>query len=212
MSAPLPAKVRSTRRKNERGAVMFIVTMTLAVLASVGIYALTAATGEVTTSGSERRNTQTHYLAEYGVVAGTQLMTSTQAQNYITTMISTPDTNCWSLPSVTSTTQPDPIYRACSHVQDTEVATVNGWSSSSTFVGDAGTAAPTPDFAVEYTGLNKAVAPAGYSLDLHVCFVSMTASSYGITTPVGGSTVFGQGLETQRARLIAGPVMGGICQ
>ena len=43
---------------------MFVVAMTIAVLASVGIYALAAAANEVRTSGNERQNTQTHYLAE----------------------------------------------------------------------------------------------------------------------------------------------------
>ena len=45
-----------------RGAVMFVVAMTIAVLASVGMYALAAASSEVRTSGNERQNTQTHYL------------------------------------------------------------------------------------------------------------------------------------------------------
>ena len=47
---------------------MFIVAMTIAVLASVGVYALAAAATEVRMSGNERQNTQTHYLAEYGVL------------------------------------------------------------------------------------------------------------------------------------------------
>jgi len=65
MAILLLAKARAAHRPQESGAVMFIVTMILTVLASVGIYALAAATNEVTTSGSERQAAQTHYLAEY---------------------------------------------------------------------------------------------------------------------------------------------------
>jgi len=214
MAALLLAKARAAHRSQESGAVMFIVTMILTVLASVGIYALAAATNEVTTSGSERQAAQTHYLAEYGVVAGTQLMTATRAQSYLSTMLATPDTNCWSLPNVTATTMPDPVYRACTHVQDSEIAGVLTWSQSSLFP-DAGAPTSTPDFSVEFTGLNKASTPPGYALDLHVCFAEMTASAYGTTLPptaAGLGNNFGEGLETQRARILAGPVMGAICQ
>ncbi len=62
------AKRRWSHRQDEAGAAMFIVSMTLTVLASVGIYALAAASNEVRTSGYERQNTQTHYLASYGVL------------------------------------------------------------------------------------------------------------------------------------------------
>ena len=58
---------------------MFIVAMTLAVLASVGVYALAAAANEVRTSGNERQNTQTHYLAEYGVLGAAHEMTGKRA-------------------------------------------------------------------------------------------------------------------------------------
>jgi hypothetical protein len=43
----------------------------------------------------------------------------------------------------------------------------------------------------------------------------MTASAYGTTLPptaAAAPNTFGKGLETQRARILAGPVMGAICQ
>src|SRR5208283_5184716 len=119
-----------------------------------------AATSEVAASGSERQATQTHYLAEYGVVAGAHLMTASRAQSYIATMLNpaTIDKGCWSLPNVTATTQPDPVFRACSHVKDSEIAQVDGWASGATFASPAfgNSAGSTPDFVVEYTGLTKA--------------------------------------------------------
>ncbi len=70
MNAIHLAKRRAALRRHEGGAVMFIVAMMIAVLGSVGVYALAAAATEVRTSGNERQNTQTHYLAEYGIARG----------------------------------------------------------------------------------------------------------------------------------------------
>ncbi len=69
--ATLPAH-RGDRavRKNQRGAVAFIVAMTLAMLATIGIYALNAASNEVAAVGDERQAAQTEYVAEQGVLAG----------------------------------------------------------------------------------------------------------------------------------------------
>jgi hypothetical protein len=208
------ATSRAALRQNQSGAVMFLVTMTLSVLASVGLYALAAATSEVTASGSARQATQTHYLAEYGVVAGAHLMSASRAQTYLATMINTPDTGCWSLPSNVSTTQTDPIARACSHLASTEIATADSWDSGNTFPTSYGQPEATPNFIVEYTGLAKASSPPNYALNLNICFVEMTASAYGSTMPPTSTqaTPFGQGIETQRARLLAGPVSGAICQ
>ena len=61
---------------------MFIVAMTLAVLASLGLYALASASNEMKTSGFERQNAQTHYLSEYGVLGGADDMNPTTAQLY----------------------------------------------------------------------------------------------------------------------------------
>jgi hypothetical protein len=192
---------------------MFLVTMVLSVLASVGLYALAAATSEVQASGSARQATQTHYLAEYGVVAGAHLMSASKAQTYLATMISTPDTGCWSLPASVSLLS-DPISRACSHIASTEMASADSWDSGNTFPTSYGQPEATPNFVVEYTGLAKATSPPNYALNLNICFVEMTASSYGTTMPPTSTlaTPFGQGIETQRARLIAGPVSGAICQ
>ena len=68
------------------------------------------------------------------------------------------------------------------------------------------------DFFVELTELNPAPPPAGYKLNDHVCFKQVTVSASGITQPLyptlanaTTATFGGEGLETQRARLIVGP-------
>jgi hypothetical protein len=217
------AKARSSRRRTEAGAVMFIVAMTTTVLASVGVYALAAASNEVRTSGNERQNTQTHYLSEYGVLGVTHEMVSSKAQFYLGLMLSTPDNPCVSLPGMPATASP--VTRACRRLGSAELAqqwtgtsvTVpfgNGSTTPAYQVGIApGSFGPIPlsgDFFVELTEPTQAQAPPRYATDLHFCFIEMTATSSGITQPIIAGQPTGayanEGIEVQRARIIAGPV------
>jgi hypothetical protein len=220
MNALALAKRRASHRHRDAGAVMFIVAMTLAVLASVGVYALAAAATEVRTSGNERQNTQTHYLAEYGVLGITHEIVSSKAQFYLGLMLGTPDNPCVSLPGVPSTASI--VTRACRRLGSAELG--QPWTNASTVVPYAGTApyqagiAPgsfgpipiTGDFFVELTEPVQAMAPARYSTDLHFCFIEITATANGITQPIilgqPTGTYANQGVEVQRARIIAGPV------
>jgi hypothetical protein len=220
------AKHRTSRRRNEAGAVMFIVAMTTAVLASVGMYALAAASNEVRTSGNERQNTQTHYLSEYGVLGVTHEMVSSKAQFYLGLMMTSPDgvgssnAPCMSLPGINPNTAA-PVTRACRRMGSAELG--QAWSGTITvpYAGTSpyqagltpGTFGPIPmsgDFFVELTEPLQAQAPARYATDLHFCFISMTATSNGITQPVIVGQPTGvyatEGIEVQRARIIAGPV------
>jgi hypothetical protein len=202
---------------------MFIVAMTLAVLASVGIYALAAASNEVRTSGNDRQNTQTHYLSQYGIIAATEELAATKAQLYLGLMLSptTSDVHCVSLPNVPATA--DPMTRACRRIGASELAVGSGWAGTPTdaygantpFAATPGSLGPSPlnaDFFVEFTAPMMATAPSRYALNLQFCFVQFTASATGITQPqyVSGGALIpyygGEGLEMQRARLVAGPI------
>jgi hypothetical protein len=198
---------------------MFVVAMTTTVLASVGVYALAAAANEVRTSGNERQNTQTHYLAEYGVLGIAHELTAGKAQFYIGLMLSHPDT-CVSLPGVPSTASP--VARACRRIGSAELGTP--WTGAATVVPYAGANAymsgigpgsfgPIPmngDFFIELTEPIPAKSPHGYALDLHMCFDLVTATTNGITQPVIAGqptgTYANEGIEVQRARMIAGPL------
>ena len=220
MTARSLAKARSSRRRTEGGAVMFIVAMTTAVLASVGVYALAAASNEVRTSGNERQNTQTHYLSEYGVLGVTHEMVSGKAQFYLGLMLSQPDNPCVALPGVPSTAAP--VTKACRRLGSAEqwtgsTVTVpfgNGTTTPAYQAGIApGSFGPIPmngDFFVELTEPTQAQAPPRYATDLHFCFIEMTATSSGITQPIIAGqptgTYANEGIEVQRARIIAGPV------
>lgn len=200
---------------------MFIVAMVLAVLASVGIYALAAASNELRTSGNERQSTQSHYLSQYGVIAAAQELASTKAQFYLGLMLAQPDSNCVSLQGVPVSASP--VTKACRRMGMQELASGSGWAANATvpypyntpYAGPPGSLGPTPlkpDFYVELTEPTTASTPARYALSLQFCFIQMTVTSVGITqpqypsTPTAQSIFGGEGLEMQRARLVAGPI------
>jgi hypothetical protein len=79
MNRTTQAKVRSRRRASNAGAVIFITSVTLALLATVGGFAILSASNEAQTSGSGRRAMQSQYLAEYALLAVAANMTPAYA-------------------------------------------------------------------------------------------------------------------------------------
>ena len=96
MSPTLLARRRHARRLQEGGVAMFIVSMMITVLATVGLFALAAAATELKTAGNERQSTQTHYLAQYGIIAMAHNADGPYATAYLGRM--TPTQKCQSLP------------------------------------------------------------------------------------------------------------------
>lgn len=228
MNVLVLAKRRARARRRQSGAAMFIVAMTMAVLASVGIYALAAAANEVRTSGNERQSTQTHYLAEYGIIGAAHEISESVATFGIQSMFNDKlrETACVALPGVPSTA-PD-MTRACRRLGSLELKVLNAPASSwtanvtETYTGstpllstvDPGSFGPVPmsgDFFVELTDPSDANPPAGYAMNLNMCFKQITVTSGGITRPdfpgIAAPTAgfAGEGIEFQRARFVVGP-------
>jgi len=226
------AKRRALRRRHSAGAAMFVVAMTMAVLVSVGVYALAASANETRTAGNERQSTQTHYLADYGIVGAAHEVSSSRAQLFLNQMMSPTyrDQLCTSLPAPPAAFATYPQMLACRRMGAVElgmtwaIPPTQPYNNTTTFTAPY-TAAATPgslgpvpmsaDFYVELTEPTQYSTPSKYALDLSFCFIEMTASSTGITQPIvnpafggtlAGSQFGSEGLETERARLVAGPV------
>ncbi|MGH7285013.1 MAG: hypothetical protein ACRELY_26090 [Polyangiaceae bacterium] len=208
------ALFRAARRQREEGAVMFIVAMTLAVLASLGLYALASASNEMKTSGFERQNTQTHYLSEYGVLGGADDMNPTTAQLYLGLMMDPArrDTNCISLPGVdpADPTIPNTV-KACRRMGSQELN--QPWLSVSQGAvppGEFGTTALKGDFFIELTDPAQTQPPPGYDMKLGLCFAQFTLTSVGLTQSATGTTgqqIYGsEGVEMARAHITSGPI------
>jgi len=219
------AKRRSSRRARSAGAAMFVVAMCVTVLASVGIYALAAAANEVATSGNERQNTQTHYLADYGVQATAQAVAGATAQLYFNLMTipapgATALPSCASIPIPGGVTPPQASL-ACAQLRSSDLA--KSWTQPQATLSYAGTApyqtgvAPgsfgltplTGDFFVELTDPEKAPAMVGFDQNSPLCVIQFTATVTGFTqslSPTGAVAYEGEGLEMQRARVMGGPI------
>jgi hypothetical protein len=192
---------------------MFIVAMTLAVIAAMGMYALNIAATEVKTAGYVREQTQVHYLSEFGILAAAQEVTGAKAQMYRDFMFQHPDTGCTSLWGVPTTAGSLP--QACRLVGSTELAggwnppvspIVAPWQNATTEVTRGSGGLPTaPDFDVEITDPTTKNPPAGYGLNQKLCFIEYTVSSVGLSQLTTNSYT-SEGLETSRGRIIAGPI------
>lgn len=215
MSSLLLARNRFARRRQQGGVAMFIVTMMMTVLATVGLFALAAASTEVKTSGNERQSTQTHYLAEYGIIAITHNADGPHASAYVNRMV--PNQGCQSLPVPQSALPLDPLTTSCAVFDMNDFQSTGNWliaptvpytgaPYSATTPGSLGPIPTTPVFVVELTDRNTASAP-GFSQGT-AQFSLVTATAIGVTLPAFGATAVyaNEGIEIQRARIIAGPL------
>lgn len=211
---------RAQIRRSQGGAVIFIVAMTLAVLAAMGVYALRSASLEMRTSGYARQASQAHYLSEYGVVSAAETINADTADLTLGLMMNSSrrDTNCLSLPNV-AVTDPNVALtsKACRRMGANEIATQFLASSQQAFASSNqfGPYPLTGDFFIEITDPFQTQPPEGYGLDLGMCFSTLTVSSYGVAQPASSATDAGTGtptystnvgLELSRSRITAGPI------
>jgi hypothetical protein len=219
--SPTRLVLRRRARARERGAIVFIVAMTLSVLATLGLYALLTSSSEVKTAGNARQNLQSHYLSEAGIIgvalqlappgAGDSYINNMQPNTGHTAYDSTkPRNQCWSLSGVPST---DTKSQACQvMLYRSGTATVQRFDINQTFSGSYNTATlfnstlyPTtlnPEIRVEITDPMITAPIGGFTVDgsatARACAVTVT--TYGETLPSSGS-FGGVGLEVGRARV-----------
>lgn len=204
-------KRRTRRRRTERGAVLFIVSMTLAVLAMLGGYALVASSNEIRSAGYARQSAQTHYLADFGVLGAAQNVNADTAGVYIALMSDATrrDKNCVSIPQIELV--PSSKVAPCRRMGSVELA--RQWTGDSqralAETRPFGRSAIKGDFFIEATEAYQTQPAPGNSVDL--LFVQFTITSVGITQPnevnVTSEQLYGnEGLEMARARITAGPL------
>ncbi len=207
--------VQPTRKANERGAVIFIVAMTLSLLASLGLYGLKASSEELASSGNYLRNSQTHFMTEYGVIGTANEMSGPRAQLYLSLMTSptSRDTKCLSLAGVPDTASLQSL--ACRRMGAAEVTQKWPIPYMDAYVDPTtpGSLGPVPrkgDFFVEITDPVQVAPPAGFDQNLGLCFMQFTVTVTGLTqhtSPASTTALYrGFGLESGRGRITGGPV------
>lgn len=212
MNAQRLARFRA--RQDQRGAVLFVVAMTLALLGALGVYALGAATSEIKTSGYARQATQTHYISELGTVAMVDAFSPANASYFDAQMLIAPTTmNCLSsvAPSAPESTA---IAKRCAKVPQEYFRTA--WSSqgSSTRASATrpdsltpGTSTATARFTSELTDPITGGFQPGFDVNNGKCFRRYTITTYGQlqNNAANDSTTVTLGREIGRARVTTGP-------
>jgi type II secretory pathway pseudopilin PulG len=201
------ARRRARRRKKSAGAAVFIVAVTLGVLAVMGVYALSATSNEVRSAGQVREAMQAQRVAEFAVMAAGETL-SPAVGGALIQKARNPDptngrsTNCKSS-KPPSTDDKFRDAEACVLLTEEQMKTISGSvnrmigpaapsvpSCGSTndcpfFFGDS-TAAPgslgpvvnRPFLRVEITNPVDVPPPPGMSLDNRWTFTQVTATVY----------------------------------
>ncbi len=213
------AKRRALRRAKSGGAIIFIVAMTLAVLASLGLYALTAASNEVKTSGYERQAAQTQYLAEYAILAASQRIDPGVAAGYLADLsnasrsqynVALPHNGCYGLAGVAANTPQ--ASRFCQKLQSSDFVNPE-WAvaplapSTVATPGSLGATNFTGDFAIEVTAPMAGPLTQGFGIGpgSNTCDVMVTVTGVGRTMPTTGTAVVRYGassLALTRAQVV----------
>lgn len=211
-----PSSVRSVfvqrlvARRRQRGAVVFIVAMTLALLALMGVYAVSGAASEVRSSGYVRQATQAHYLSEYAMGAMANHINSSNADYMVNSLLlgKTPPTDCISVPQGGGT----PMSRACWRFSQEEIE--RGWRTPGASagpptltqhgLGQPGVSTMQGTIFAEFSNPVLTQPPPGYDLNLGLTFARVTVTTGGSVNPAGNAAA--RTLEIGRARMIIGPV------
>ena len=216
------AKRRALRRRRSAGGTMFVVAMTLAVLSTIGAWALQSAALEVRMAGYERQSAQTHYLAEYGVIAVMEQLQSNNPQTatvlgYAVTGVSGVHAACTSVPCINFACPLSVLSGpGCSEITSLSNPAKSCWRWEGTGgalqvpldVGDGGISGVPGslgatniqgNIAGEISDIGPASMATGNSSNNGQTTYSVTVTAYGQTSTTAGST--SRGTEQLRARL-----------
>ncbi|HEY2510373.1 MAG TPA: pilus assembly PilX N-terminal domain-containing protein [Polyangiaceae bacterium] len=216
------AKQRARRRAAAMGGTMFVVAMTIAVLSAIGVWAIQSAALEVRMAGYERQNAQTHYLAEYGILAAMQDLAPGFIQNILPIAVcgvgGTREV-CTSAPwSAADPANAKPLGKACHRWSNATALTSQFIPSGMTAIDSMDAGAPGSfglntlqgDFNVELTEVAQGPQQQGTSTGGMV-FYWVTLQSDGKTQQALSGTNYAayygsEGDEQLRTRVLAGPI------
>jgi hypothetical protein len=204
---------RNRRPARERGAIIFIVAMTLALLAAMGMYALTATTAEQRTSGYMRQAAQAHYITELGNQSSIDAFSPTNASYIENQMRTASSSQCDSTAAARSVTSTSEIARRCvrisrNFVERTWIADANGAPrnlGSVTYplfaVDGFGPTNSSADFMTEVTEPLNSAPEAGFDQNNGKCFRKFTLTTIGSLRRNSVTNT----REVGRARVVTGP-------
>jgi hypothetical protein len=219
---------RIPRRKDERGAAIFVVVLVLTMLTAIGVFAMRAASLAEAASGYDRQNTQNHYVGEFGL-HGAIAELSSPRRNIYYDRLRTGKEKCIATKGISSTTGIVPCTPIeTGEVQAAVMAAFSGrplfepatTSSGTVTPGSLGPAGLEGDFRVEMSdpgpvGMPVAGTSQGGQPGTVWRYQQVTLTSVGQVRPAGNSGVCVTtsagvaGNETGRAFVVIGPILGG---
>lgn len=200
------AKDRARRRRREGGAIMFIVATTLALLATMGVYALAAASTEAKTSGYVRQAAQAQYMAELAAMATAESVTAANADYFINVLMRSAqqDKNCMSAAAYdASYATSSAVAQSCWRFSKQELETT--WKMPM-----LSSESLTPatqlnvDFFAEMTNPVAVQPPPGFDLNLGLGFARVTITTGGVLMPATAAA--SHSMQLGRARFVVGPI------
>jgi hypothetical protein len=205
-----PMVERARRRRRSRGAVVFIVASTLALLALMGVYAISGSAAEVRSSGYVRQAAQAHYLSEYAMAATASYVNATNADFIVSSRLLgaangpfPPTHDCVSVPTYTT---PSNLSRACVRFnqEDFERTYTGRPLLTDKSLGLPGKSLMQGRIFAEFSNPTLTQPPPGFDLALGLAFARVTVTTGGDVRPAGNDGA--RTLEMGRARMIVGPV------
>lgn len=224
---------RARARRRNAGAVIFIVAMTLGLLAVMGVYALAATTQDIRAAGNIQRATQTNYTSNYAAIATADYVNYANADDIVYRRMLNPDPsatsndrNCLSTQrnDISNTLYGDTRTKSCVRLSGKEmklpwcggtpcappsggtpgqVGDREAFTSQSFSHVSNATEGFDGEVYVELTNPTAAAPPAGFDLNSKLKFVMVTATSYGIVKAKGSTA---ETMRSGRGRFIIGPL------
>lgn len=204
--ARLHARIR--RRQQQRGTILMIVALTLALLGAMGVYAMSSATTEIRSSGYARQASQAHYITQLGNLAMIDAFSPANASFFDAQMRASATFNdeasrCQSsVPREANNVTA--MSKSCAKVPQNYFTTA--WGQNEVIKNDSlspieGTLSGS--FTSEITEPITGGVRAGYDTNNGKCFRRYTITTYGQLQTVGAAAPLAR--EIGRSRVTAGP-------
>jgi hypothetical protein len=206
---------RARARRRSEGAVMFIVVVTLGLLAAMGVYGLTATQSDIKSAGHMREALQAQRAGEHALMMTAETFNPAAAKALVESMSGAKrTTNCKTAMTYAGPLMPVPPQAACLRLTEAEMkavgASINAWTAVPGFAGDSfGAVNAAPTVEVEISNPVDIPPPAGSGYDPATQrFTQVTATVFvNVRSTIDPNTP-AQSVVAGRGRLTVGPITG----
>ena len=194
---------------------MFIVVVTLGLLAAMGVYGLTATQADLKAAGHMREAVQAQRAGEHGLMMTAETFNPASSKALVEAMSGAKrTTNCKTAMTYGGPLSPVPPAAACLRLNESEMkivgSTVNAWTAVPGFAADSfGAVNAAPAVEVEISNPVDIPPPAGSGYDPATQrFTQVTATVFvNVRSTVNPSTP-AQSVVAGRGRMTVGPITG----